>query len=83
MLLEKYRVLLDKIYVMGLSMGGGGTWDYTIDYGTRLAAIVPISGASWPTTDKSSKRLRHRVFACGHFITRMTQQYLHGILKIM
>ncbi len=53
--IAKYHIDTMKVYVCGLSMGGGGTWDYTIDYGKRLAAIVPISGASWPTTDKALK----------------------------
>ena len=33
-------------------MGGGGTWDYAWNLGKRITAIVPISGASWPTTQK-------------------------------
>jgi predicted peptidase len=48
-----YRVNKNRIYVCGLSMGGGGTWDYTWNDGQRIAAIVPISGASWPTTQKA------------------------------
>jgi poly(3-hydroxybutyrate) depolymerase len=44
-----YRVDPTRIYVSGLSMGGGNTWDYAIAYPNRIAAIVPISGASWPT----------------------------------
>ena len=46
---KHYRVDTTRIYVSGLSMGGGATWDYSIAYATRIAAIVPISGASWPT----------------------------------
>lgn len=53
--ISKYRIDTPKVYVCGLSMGGGATWDYAIDYGKRLAAIVPISGASWPTTEKAVK----------------------------
>jgi predicted peptidase len=47
-----YRIDLSRIYVAGLSMGGGATWDYGIAYASRIAAIVPISGASWPTQDQ-------------------------------
>jgi predicted peptidase len=43
-----YRVDPSRIYVSGLSMGGGNTWDYAIAYSSRVAAVVPISGASWP-----------------------------------
>ncbi len=44
-----YRIDPTRIYVSGLSMGGGNTWDYAIAYPNRIAAIVPICGASWPT----------------------------------
>lgn len=47
-----YRVDESRIYVSGLSMGGGNTWDYAVAYATRVAAVVPISGASWPTKDQ-------------------------------
>ncbi len=50
---KTYRIDPARIYICGLSMGGGVTWDYAS--GTTnppVAAIVPISGASWPTTDK-------------------------------
>ena len=50
--ISKYRVDQKRIYMSGQSMGGGGTWDYAIDHGKRLAAIAPIAGASWPTQDK-------------------------------
>ena len=53
--IKKYRINKRRIYVCGGSMGGGGTWDYAIDYGKRLAAIVPMAGASWPTTEKGQK----------------------------
>lgn len=47
--IKNYRVDTNRIYVAGLSMGGGATWDYGIAYPKRVAAIVPISGASWPS----------------------------------
>jgi len=47
-----YRIDETRIYVAGLSMGGGNTWDYAIAYPNRVAAIVPISGASWPSRDQ-------------------------------
>jgi predicted peptidase len=46
---SNYRIDESRIYVAGLSMGGGATWDYAIAYPNRAAAIVPICGASWPT----------------------------------
>jgi len=47
--IQHYRIDTTRIYVSGLSMGGGATWDYAIAYPNRIAAIVPISGASWPS----------------------------------
>lgn len=46
--LKKYRVDTSRIYVTGLSMGGGVTWEYSSQYGSSIAAIVPICGGSWP-----------------------------------
>ena len=46
--LKNYRVDSSRIYLSGLSMGGGVTWEYAgSKYGKSLAAIVPICGASW------------------------------------
>jgi len=47
-----YRVDQSRIYVAGLSMGGGNTWDYGVAYASRVAAIVPICGASWPSKEQ-------------------------------
>jgi predicted peptidase len=52
--IRKYRIDITRIYVCGLSMGGGGDWDYSWNYGNRVTAVVPISGASWPTTEKGA-----------------------------
>jgi predicted peptidase len=50
--ISKYRIDTTRIYVSGLSMGGGVTWDYAGTYPKRLAAIVPICGAAGPTDTK-------------------------------
>jgi predicted peptidase len=34
---------ISRLYITGLSMGGGGTWDYAAAYPDRVAAIIPIS----------------------------------------
>lgn len=35
----------ERIYLTGISMGGGGVWAYARDYPKKAAAIVPICGA--------------------------------------
>lgn len=47
-ILETYPVDLDRVYVTGLSMGGGGTWALAGAAGDRIAAIAPICGAGKP-----------------------------------
>src|SRR5215213_9156289 len=49
--IQHYRVNLNRIYLTGLSMGGGAIWNFTRFSNTnsnRIAAIVPISGRSVP-----------------------------------
>ena len=41
-----YRVDRSRIYLTGLSMGGGGTWDYLRFDSARIAAAIPVCGAS-------------------------------------
>jgi len=41
---DNYNVDENRIYVTGLSMGGFGTWDLSIKYPNRFAAIAPICG---------------------------------------
>ena len=40
----KYRVDKDRVYLTGLSMGGGGTWTLAAAHPDRFAAIAPICG---------------------------------------
>ena len=49
--IKNYNVDTTRIYLTGLSMGGGTIWEYAgddIKYGKRIAAMVPIAGASYP-----------------------------------
>jgi pimeloyl-ACP methyl ester carboxylesterase len=46
----RYRIDEAKIYVAGLSMGGGSTWDWSVVYGEKAAAIVPVCAGTAPTT---------------------------------
>jgi hypothetical protein len=47
--IANYRVDINRIYITGLSMGGGATWDYAganAGYASRIAALLPVCGAS-------------------------------------
>jgi dienelactone hydrolase len=49
--LANYRVDIRRVYVTGTSMGGGATWEYAgnnNNYARKIAAIVPVCGASTP-----------------------------------
>jgi hypothetical protein len=45
-----YRVDAARVYVTGLSMGGGSTWDWSVVYGQNAAAIAPVCAGTKPTT---------------------------------
>jgi len=49
-IVSRYRVDLNRIYLTGLSLGGGMVWRYASNskaYADRIAAIVPVCGAEW------------------------------------
>jgi dienelactone hydrolase len=51
-----YNVDETRIYITGMSMGGGVTWDYAGNspaFASKLAAIVPVCGASAPMEAKA------------------------------
>lgn len=52
-IINKYRIDESRVYLAGLSMGGGVTWEYDAVYPNRIAATVPICGASTPTDTKA------------------------------
>ena len=47
--LKNYSIDQDKIYLTGLSMGGGATWDLA-SISDKIAAIAPVCGAAGPNT---------------------------------
>lgn len=53
----RYRVDPDRVYLTGVSMGGGGTWaTAAADRGKRFAAIAPLCGYGTPAiTDRVTK----------------------------
>lgn len=55
-LVSELPVDTTRIYVIGLSMGGYGTWDLISRFPNRFAAAVPICGAG---DTRSAPRIRH------------------------
>jgi hypothetical protein len=49
--IANYKVNINKIYLTGLSMGGGATWEFagTPAYSSRIAAIAPMAGSLAPS----------------------------------
>ncbi len=43
---KAYHVDPDRVYLTGLSMGGGGTWHIGLRYPDKFAAIVPVCGVA-------------------------------------
>ena len=43
-----FRVDPRRVYLTGLSMGGGGTWSYVESHPGRVSSAVPICGAAGP-----------------------------------
>ncbi len=55
-ILKDHPVDADRIYVMGLSMGGFGTWDFAQRYPELTAAAVPICGGA---DNATAERIKH------------------------
>ena len=45
----------DRIYLTGLSMGGGGAWEYAAAHPDRLAAVMPLCGLSLPDRGEAAQ----------------------------
>lgn len=50
----QYRIDKSRIYITGLSMGGGVTWNYAAEFGYTVAAAAPICGGSWPDEKRAT-----------------------------
>ncbi len=65
-LLDEYLSLpdvdTDRIYVIGLSMGGMGTFDLVIRYPEVFAAAIPICGTVNPSRLEAAKSVSFRIF---------------------
>ena len=55
--IQNFRVDTTKMYLTGLSMGGGISWEYAGAsgplYAKRLAALLPVAGASIPNPQRA------------------------------
>ncbi len=47
--MAEYSCDTDRIYAMGISMGGYGTWDMLVRHGDIFAAAVPLCGGGDPS----------------------------------
>lgn len=56
-----YKADPNRLYVTGLSMGGGGTWDYARAYPRRVAAILPICGASSTNNSEGERQALNEI----------------------
>lgn len=52
---RRWRVDASRVYVTGLSMGGGSTFDWSAVYGQNAAAIVPVCAGTKPSTTLASQ----------------------------
>lgn len=53
--LASHDIARDRIYLTGLSMGGGGAWRYAAAHPERLAAVMPICGAAVGTAELAAR----------------------------
>lgn len=51
----KYRVDASRVYVAGLSMGGGSTMDWSMVYGEKAAAIFPACPGTSPSDTRAKQ----------------------------
>ncbi len=58
----KYNADRDRVYVMGISMGGFGTWDLLMRHGDVFAAGMPICGGADPSKAEILKDIPIRTF---------------------
>ncbi len=53
-----YRIDQERIYLLGMSAGGGGVWEYasaSVANSNRLAAIIPFAGTTNPTQAQANR----------------------------
>ena len=83
--IANYRVDEGRIYVTGLSMGGGGTWANVLRYPDRFAAVAPICGRGRPEQAGKIKHIPISVYHCvkDHKIPiRMSEEMVRALKKV-
>lgn len=55
-LLAEHPIDPDRVYLIGFSMGGIGSWEVALDQPERFAAVVPIGGRSGSPADAARLR---------------------------
>ena len=63
--IDELGVDADRVYVMGLSMGGFATWDLIARHTELFAAAMPICGAGDPSKAEKIKNIPIRTFHGG------------------
>lgn len=61
-LCREFKIDASKLYIVGLSMGGYGTWDAITRFPSKFAAAIPICGAGDPTKANLISTLPIRCF---------------------
>ena len=56
-LIKKYQIDTNRIYLIGVSMGGGGVFDVAKDYPDKFAALVPL--CAWASTTDRICNIKH------------------------
>lgn len=64
-LLERYPVKMDQVYIMGLSMGGMGTFELVRRMPGLFAAAIPICGGAHPATAPQLVKTKWWIFHGG------------------
>jgi poly(3-hydroxybutyrate) depolymerase len=65
-----WRVDATRVYVTGLSMGGGCTFDWSAVYGQLAAAIVPVCAGTKPTVEMCTKIASKKLPMWGLYSTK-------------
>lgn len=60
--ISEYKADRNRIYVMGISMGGFATWDLIMRHGELFAAAMPICGGADPSKAYKVKDIPIRTF---------------------